>query len=131
MGDYGSTRSNGNLSAMITDRIARNESELEARQELVTLCRAMLVGQLSFFEGALRICSLRFKVGASENDPDIMAFVAIDSETHHLPPKYVQHLWSSEALLRLQPEFEKTEVWANSFASKACENLLKRFTQQA
>lgn len=114
---------------MTTDHPARNESELDARKELVSLCQAMLAGQLSFFEGALRVCPLRFKIGAPENDSDLMAFVAIESETDHLPPQHIQHQWSSEALTRLQPEFEKTEAWAMSFASMACENLIKRFSE--
>lgn len=115
---------------MIQDRSTRNESEVEERQELVALCRAMLSGELSYFEGAIRVCPLRFNIGVPEDDPDLMAFVAISSETDHLPPKHIQHRWSPEALHRLQPEFEKTEVWAEPFASKACESLINRFAEQ-
>ncbi|WP_306476569.1 DUF2489 domain-containing protein [Methyloversatilis sp.] len=115
---------------MIQDRLARNESEAKARQVLVVLCRAMLSGELTYFEGAIQACSLRFEIGVPEDDQDLMAFVAISSETDHLPPKHIQHRWSSEALHRLQSEFEKTEVWAKSFASAACENLIKRFAEQ-
>lgn len=115
---------------MIADHPARNESEAEARQKLVALCQAMLAGEMSFFEGAVLICPLRHNIGVSEDDSDLMAFVAIGSETDHLPPKHIQHRWSSEALRRLQSEFNKTEVWAKPFASKACENLIKRFAKQ-
>ena len=115
---------------MTRDRLARNESEAKARQELVALCGAMLSGELSYFEGAIQACSLRFVIGVSEDDPDLMAFVSVSSETDHLPPKHIQHRWSPEALHRLQAEFEKTELWAKPFASKACENLIKRFAEQ-
>lgn len=115
---------------MTQDRPARNESEVKNRQDLVALCRAMISGELSYFEGALRVCPLRFNIGVSEDDPDLMVFAGISSETDHLPPKHIQHRWSREALQRLQPEFERTEVWAKSFASKACENLIERFAEQ-
>jgi len=115
---------------MNTDTPSLNESEEIARQNLVALCRAMLAGKLSFFEGAIEVCSLRSSIRVSENDLDIMAFVAIASETDHLPPLKAQPLWSSDALQRLQPEFEKTETWAKSFANESCKNLIERFAKQ-
>src|SRR5512139_3810383 len=115
---------------MNADTPALNESEEVARQNLVALCRAMLVGELSFFEGAIQVCSLRSSIRVSENDPDLMAFVVIESETDHLPPFQTRQLWSAPALQRLQPEFEKTETWAKSFAVEACKNLIERFAKQ-
>ncbi len=129
-GKPGHVLSSQTLGVMIQDRLACNESETRERRELVALCRAMLSGELSYFEGALRVCHLRLNIGVPEDDPDLMAFVGISSETDHLPPKRIQHRWSPEALRRLQPEFDKTEVWAKSFASKACENLITRFAEQ-
>jgi hypothetical protein len=115
---------------MNTDIPALNEYEEVARQNLVALCRAMLTGKLSFFEGAIQVCSLRSSIRVSENDPDIMAFVVVESETDHLPPLLTQQHWSAEALHQLQPEFEKTEVWAKGFAPNACKNLIERFAKQ-
>lgn len=115
---------------MKTDTPSLNESEEIAHQSLVALCRAMLAGELSFFEGAIEVCSLRSSIRVSENDQDIMAFVAIESETDHLPPIKAQPFWSTEALHRLQPEFEKTETWAKSFAIESCKNLIERFAKQ-
>ena len=115
---------------MKTDSPPRNESEAKARQEVVSLCRAMLAQEMAFFEGAIRVCSLRSSLGVNEDDSDLMAFVAIESETDHLPPHHTQKLWSAVALQRLQPEFEKTEVWAKAFASEACKNLIERFAEQ-
>ncbi len=112
------------------DSPALNESQAQARERLVSLCRQMLAGELSFFEGAIQVCSLRSSIGVPDADPDFQAFVVIWSETDHLPPRHVQHRWSSTALLRLQPEFEQTETWARGFANQACENLIKRFLSQ-
>lgn len=115
---------------MKTDTPPLNESQERARQEVVSLCRAMLAEEMSFFEGAIRVCSLRSNLGVNENDSDLMAFVAIESETDHLPPSHTQNLWSAGALQRLQPEFEKAEEWARAFAGEACKSLIERFTKQ-
>jgi hypothetical protein len=115
---------------MKTDTPPLNESHEKARQEVVSLCRAMLAEEMSFFEGAIRVCSLRLSLGVNENDPDLMTFVAVESETDHLPPHHTQKHWSAGALQRLQPEFEKTEMWAKTFAGEACKNLIERFAER-
>lgn len=114
----------------MNDAVALNEWEEEARAELVELCRAMLAGHLSYFEGAIEVCRLRYQIGVPDFDPDIMAFVLISSETDHLPPERVRHRWSVEALKELEPEFARIEQWAAPFASEACRHLVQRFGAQ-
>jgi len=53
-----------------SDAPALNESQAQARESLVLLCRQMLSGELSFFEGAIQVCGLRFKIGVPEFDSD-------------------------------------------------------------
>jgi Protein of unknown function (DUF2489) len=115
---------------MTIDPPALNESQAQARVSLALLCHQMLNGELSFFEGAIQVCALRSSVGLPEFDTDLLAFVAIASETDHLPPSHIQHRWSNAALDRLQPEFERTETWARGFASQACQNIVERFSPQ-
>lgn len=115
---------------MIVDHPSHSEFVAKERQKLVALCRAMFSGEMSFFEGAAQVCLLRHTIEVPEDDLDLRAFVVIESETDHLPLKNIQHHWSAEALEQLQPEFERTEVWAKPFASIACENLIKRFGEQ-
>lgn len=109
---------------------ALNDSEETARRNLVKLCQAMLSGRLSYFEGAAEICRLRDQIRIHDFDPDIMAFVVISSETDHLPLERMRHRWSAETLKMLEPEFERTEQWAASFASEACMHLVQRFGAQ-
>jgi hypothetical protein len=106
---------------------ALNDTQASARAKLVVLCHQMLAGELSFFEGAIQVCALRSALQVSDSDSDILSFIAIGSETDHLPPKHVQPHCSSSMLERLQPEFDKAELWANSFAVQACRNLIERF----
>ena len=113
------------------DRPLLNESERKARQTLVTLAKAMINKDLSFFEGAPKILSLKDDIGGIyDKDQDFDVFVVILSETDHLPLEQQKHLWSKEALAKLEIEFRETEEWANTFAQEACENLITRFRYQ-
>ena len=112
----------------MSEKMAMNPHEVAARNQLVQIVQAMLNNQKSFFEGARVVFELRSQIGeVLESDPDFNAFVAIYSETDHLPYEAQRHLWSPDALAKLESEFEKTEQWAASFAPDACKNLLKRF----
>lgn len=117
------------LDVINMDTPALSESEEAARQNLVALCRAMLDSELSFFEGAVQVCALHSSIRVSEDDPDIMAFVAIKSETDHWPMLRTQRHWYANALRRLQPEFDEIETWAKSFAVRACNHLIAWFSK--
>lgn len=108
---------------------AMNENETIARRRLVALAQAMLDGNLSFFEGAVQVLAIKNQLGrVTERDPDFDVFLAIRSETDHLPLEEQRSLWAPEALERLEPEFKRTEEWARSFAPVACRNLIARFS---
>ena len=112
----------------MSEGIDMNPYEIAVRKRLVEVVQAMLSGKTSFFEGARVVFELRNQLsGVLDFDPDFNAFVLIYSETDHLPYEAQRHLWSPDALAKLKPEYEETELWAASFAPEACENLLKRF----
>ncbi|WP_423760468.1 DUF2489 domain-containing protein [Burkholderia sp. NLJ2] len=105
-----------------------NEREMLDRNLLASLAQAMLDGNQSFFEGAVQVLAIKSRLsGIADRDPDFDAFVAIQSETDHLPLKAQRSLWSPSALAALEPEFRRTEEWAKPFASLACKNLIVRF----
>jgi hypothetical protein len=112
----------------MSDSPALNEMEVEAREELLALASAMLDGKVSFFEGAAEILRLKSKVGGvSDCDPDFDAFVVIQSGTDHLPLQAQRPLWNADALVELQSQYERTEIWAADFAPAACRVLIGRF----
>lgn len=87
----------------------------------------MLAGTLTFLEGARQISALRFDAGLSD-DPDVLAFVGIDSETDDLPVTgKIRELWDPGALERLQPRIDEAEAWAREVGTTRCENLIVRF----
>ena len=112
----------------MSENINMNAHEIAVRKRLVDVVQAMLSNKTSFFEGARVVFELRNQInGLPEFDPDFNAFVLIYSETDHLPYEAQRHLWNPGALAKLEAEYEKTALWAASFAPEACENLLRRF----
>ena len=105
-----------------------NEPDVSAaRKRVGELASDMLKERISFIEGARELSSLRFDAAADENDVDFMVFVGIDSESDHLPIGDQKKLWSSESLLKLQPEIDETVDWAKRVGKDACISLSKRF----
>jgi len=98
----------------------------DAFAAIADAARSMLDGKLSFIEGERVICGLRDRARFPDRDPDLNAFIAIDSETDALPIGRVRDLWAPDALKRLQPEIDQTEVWAKEVGAGHCQNLLDR-----
>jgi hypothetical protein len=94
-------------------------------RRVVEIARAMLTGQVSFIEGSRGICEV--VPGGLRDDPDIIAFVLIDSETDALPVGAQQKLWQPKALEDLRPRIEQAEQWAKTTATAHCRNLIVRF----
>lgn len=90
------------------------------------VAKAMLSGELSFLDGAIELSSLRHQADLTE-DPDLIVFTGVTSETDHLPLGVVRQHWSQPALERMEPELQKMEEWARQVAGGACESLARRF----
>ena len=65
--------------------------------------------------------------GPKDLEEDLTVFVAIDSETDHLPLGKVRELWSQAALERLEPEIAEAEAWAKEYGVRACEKINQVF----
>lgn len=99
---------------------------IQSRHKIVETAAQMLACSLSFIEGARQITRLRS--GAEiHDDPDILPFVAIESETDELPSNSERKLWSAAALEKLRPAIDKAEAWARQVGSPHCERLIARF----
>lgn len=88
----------------------------------------MLDGTIPYLEGAIELSSLRFELGVSEDDQDFLAFAAVASEVDHLPIGTPRQYWSKEALIRHEPEIQKSVVWAKEFSLSQCKSLSERFS---
>jgi len=104
---------------------------VQSRLRIVETVAQMLAGSLSFIEGARRISGLRFDAEIPD-DPDIVPFVMIDSETDALPlDPEVRKRWSPLALEKLQIEIDQAETWARQVGAPHCENLRARFQERS
>ena len=106
-----------------------NESEIiKGRHALVEAAQDMLTGRLSYIEGARKIVATKWRARLDEWDPDLLPFVAIDSETDALPFGDLRRHWQRAALVALQPEIDRAEAWARGVGESHCRNLVARFS---
>lgn len=105
------------------------------RGKIVAVCSAILCEEMDAIPGACILNRLRFELlpegatGWLKTDEDFDPFVAIDSETDHLPVAWERRNWSAEALAEKDPEVTKAERWAKELAKPACKKLIERFAE--
>ncbi len=97
------------------------------RRRVVELARNILAGGIDVLDGSSKIASLRGELDIDLDDDDLMAFVAVESETDALPVGAEALNWSPEALARKQPELERARSWAIDVVREPCQNLVARF----
>ena len=100
----------------------------EPRQRIAQVSASMLSGDMPFLEGAHELASLRHQIKGGDDDQDFRVFVAIASETDHLPLGPSRQYWAEDALRRHQPEFDAATTWAKQWGMNACESLARRFS---
>ncbi|OAF02691.1 hypothetical protein AYJ54_25800 [Bradyrhizobium centrolobii] len=71
------------------------------------------------------IAKCRFKAKL-EDDPDILPFVGIASETETLPLGNDRIHWQAQALADLQRTLNEAQNWAREVGTTHCQNLLAR-----
>ena len=103
--------------------------ERRIKQEIAETVEAILSGDLSPILGARYVNAIASQLGGSfRGDEDLVAFVAVDSETDALPvDPEVRKLWSQCALENLDDEIRNAEKWAMSVLGPHCEKLVSRF----
>ena len=97
-------------------------------EQAAAVAADMLSGSLSFLEGARLLSRLRTCLSLPADDPDFSLFVAVDSETDHLPLGSVREHWSTDALARLQPEIQIAESHARQSCTHAAQAIIERFS---
>ena len=110
---------------------AKPAQDPSAEQRVVTVASAMLRGELGVIEGSQLLCTLWPLVSSLHRDPDFLTFVAIDSETDHLPVGDVRRHWAPDALVIKDKEIRAAEAFYRDLAFAGCERLLARFGSSA
>jgi hypothetical protein len=103
-----------------------DESEIAAaRRTIIETANGILSGTISPIEGARGIARDRFPA-CLENDPDVLPFVGIVSETEALPLGSDRAHWQAKALADLQAKIDESQAWARKFGTVYCQNLVTR-----
>ena len=98
------------------------------RERLVETARAVLRGELGVIAGARAINRLRHEAVADSLDPDFLRFVAIDSDTDHLPVEAAERVrWDPAALAAKDAEIAEAEEHWREAALEGCQRLIARF----
>jgi hypothetical protein len=109
-----------------------NEASIFVRGKIVAICQALLNEEIGIIAASRIIDGLEFELmqhGSRyyHRDEDFVPFVAINSETDHLPVDRERSNWSSEALIRTDLEIANAEAKYKESAIEACKTLIDRF----
>ncbi len=96
------------------------------RGKIVAICEAILNEEIGVIAGSRRLNYLRCELEL-DRDEDFLTFVAINSETDHLPVDSERRHWSVEALERKDKEIAESEAAYKDHAIESCKKLIARF----
>jgi Protein of unknown function (DUF2489) len=85
-----------------------------------------LAEEIGIIAASRRLTALGLKL-FDAHDEDFIMFVAVDSETDHLPVDKERHNWSAEALERKDAEIAEAEAFYKNNVIAACRKLIERF----
>lgn len=118
------------------DRFLAAENERNARDaeyfirgQIVAICESVLAEEIGVIAGSRRLKRLGWQLNGA-HDPDFITFVAVDSETDHLPVDSERANWSAEALERKDAEIAHAEKLYQEDVFLACRKLIERFQLQ-
>jgi len=94
--------------------------------KIVAICEAILAEEIGIIAGSRKLAALKHQL-SEELDEDFCFFVAVDSETDHLPVDKERRNWSIEALARKDKEIYEYESDARKEVSAVCEKMIQRF----
>lgn len=101
---------------------------LKASSEVVAAAMQLANGQIKFIDGIRKVAGLRTLVTEDNHDPDFMLFVAIDSESDHLPGAEQREHCAPAWLARCDQESHELETFWIDQVQAACTVLVTRFS---
>lgn len=98
-----------------------------AQQQIYSTAVAMKDGSLNYLAGSITLERLRREIGAYENDPVFMPFIAVLAEIDSLDIGRDPSKWSADTVNATEPEIAQAIEWARSMSLLECESLIKRY----
>lgn len=107
-----------------------DQARVSHQKKIADIAGEMLNGAIPYLQGAIQLEALRHRVGAYENDPDFMPFVAILSEIHSLPFDAFSIPWREQDIKKYSEEIAASTEWAKEISSAQCQSLLRRYSPE-
>lgn len=101
--------------------------EEKSRIAIRDVCQRMKRGEVSFIEGTRQVLVYSTDARLAADDPDLVVFVGIASETDVVPNAKQLEAWSQVAASKHAATWEELESWAKDYGSTACGNFISRF----
>ena len=109
----------------IVYRDPREKYQCYLRGQMVAICEALLNEDIGVVNASRRLTSLGHELWENPNNVEgFTTFVAIESETDHLPVDKERHNWNEEALERKDKEIAEAEQSYRDSALQAASELL-------
>lgn len=105
--------------------MATLHSEVGNLTEIITVARAVLNGDMKVIEASRVLLKLKRSAGLAGEV--FLPFIAIDSETDHLPVGPERELWPAEALAKKDQEIREVEEMYADIAREACSLIIEQF----
>ena len=102
----------------------------EAIEEILQICRGLLDDSIPVIDGCRRLTSLRNEIDAGQSAA-FDTFIAVDSETDHLPFGEVRARCTLEWLEKADAEIAASERFYREPVRKAADALLRTLSKQA
>src|SRR5262245_28920089 len=91
------------------------------RADALVIARGIRSGSVGVVEGSRRLAALQSAVEPGAHEELLSAFIAIDSQTDHLPIGDQLTLWAPDALVAKRAELTEAERVHRRDALKACD----------
>jgi hypothetical protein len=98
------------------------------RKRIAYVAQTMLAQQVDLLAGAREIASLSRGLPEPDvSDPDVLTFVAVDSELDDIPMGSARSMWAADALAEKDRQRDEYLGRAKETIEQACRGVIARF----
>lgn len=101
--------------------------QIRLNEKIVEICKEILKEKIGIIAGSRQLISL-FAEKSNKDDFDLTLFIAIESETDHLPVGFERKNWNDEALNRKDIEISEYELARKNEVMFSCQNLVTKLS---
>jgi len=108
------------------DWVTNEQHWLDDCAAVVKICKSYLSGDLGLIETSRELVGYAHRL-REINNPDFTFFIAIDSESDHLPVGKWQEGWAADSLIKKDREVKEIGAFYSHNAYAAAQSLINKF----